>query len=592
MVLGTQCLSLPPQGLLAEVEDDTAPGRQGKAAAGRRCTTAAPKVVPQPAKQISIPPKSACSPAASLTSRITGKESEALLELLLSDDVAAASEAQMAPTTAQAAASTAAGSACGNPTSTSTSNGPQQVPVVQVSTSSAPSVGDTQQPEEEAGTPAECSTGSLVPSAVAAPASCSSSDVLDDVIGLLNAPEVAADLASQHPSPSCSSHQTQQEQCRNMPEAQSGPSLSQQVQPLHQPLGGSNSLPQAACREAHRQSWARPPEQQQEALRAAAVKHESINAAWRGFYSYWGPHAASTIQHYWRAYRARQQYLQLQAAAVVLQAVCRGHLLRASSSNLLRLHRKEQRQQQRQLELERQQQRAQQQRGREERERRQQQERLQEQREREAALVLQCAVRGWAARRLLADLAVAAAAAAVHAAVGAGLPDEGDCAGSAMSAVPSTCSRASDSTDSCSNSRGSSRQSHSRGSAQSSCSLDASAAAVAACRDHEGMQQQQEWQEPEQGAYVEQQQQQHSLPGLVIRHAAEARTASHRGDSQQAGTDCREDLARQLVQRAGQLGVVEGMHAAQLATRALMASSSSRQLQSAMQAVRAARPTM
>jgi myosin heavy subunit len=329
------------------------------------------------------------------------------------------------------------------------------------------------------------------------------------------------------------------------------------------------------------------------------VKHESINAAWRGFYSYWGPHAASTIQHYWRAYRARQQYLQLHAAAVVLQAACRGHLLRASSSNVLRLHREEQRQQQ--LELEKQQQREQQHLEREARERQQQQERLQEQRERtvqqqrqtDAAVVLQSAVRGWAARQLLEDLAAAAAAAAaaVQAVSSAAVLDEGGSAEDDMSAVPSTCSRASDSTDSCSNSRGSSRQSHSRGSTQSACSLDApaaAAAAVAACTDMDGMQQ--EWQE--QAAFCKEQQQQYSLPGLVIRHAAEARTASHGGDSLPAGSDCREDLARQLVQRAGQLGVVEGMQAAQLATRALMASSSSRQLQSAMQAVRAARPTM
>jgi hypothetical protein len=80
------------------------------------------------------------------------------------------------------------------------------------------------------------------------------------------------------------------------------------------------------------------------------------------------------------------------------------------------------------------------------------------------------------------------------------------------------------------------------------------------------------------------------LPGLVIRHAAETRTAGH--DMEGPGRGCKQELAKQLVQRAGQLVVCEGQQAADLATRTLMASSSSRQLQSALQVVRAARPTM
>lgn len=276
--------------------------------------------------------------------------------------------------------------------------------------------------------------------------------------------------------------------------------------------------------------------------------------------------------------------MRLKEAAVVLQAFSRGHLLRMGPDNALRLHREEQQRQQqlRRQELELQQQLEREARQRELMMQRQQVEReavQQRQREQEAALVLQCAVRGRAARLLLVALAAAAAEAAVK--------QRAD----SMSSVPSTCSRASDSTDSCS--RGSSRQSHSRGSTV--CSIQASAAPSMTCKgleeanaeaDADGFQQQQQWEGLQE---MEQNEPQYVLPGLVIRHAAEKRTASHGGD---AGAECREELARQLVQRAGQLGVVEGLHAAELATRTLMASSSSRQLKSAMQAVRIARPTM
>jgi hypothetical protein len=107
--------------------------------------------------------------------------------------------------------------------------------------------------------------------------------------------------------------------------------------------------------------------------------------------------------------------------------------------------------------------------------------------------------------------------------------------------------------------------------------------------DPEDFQQQRQQPQCEDQHELQQDVPEYVLSALVIRHAAEKRTASHGGD---AGVECREVLARQLVQRAGQLGAVEGLHAAELAARTLMASSSARQLKSAMQAVRSARPTM
>lgn len=58
------------------------------------------------------------------------------------------------------------------------------------------------------------------------------------------------------------------------------------------------------------------------------------------------------------------------------------------------------------------------------------------------------------------------------------------------------------------------------------------------------------------------------------------------------GHDCQEDIARQLLQRAEQLGTAEGCKAADLGARTMMASSSSRQLHAAMHAVKTARPTI
>jgi hypothetical protein len=314
-------------------------------------------------------------------------------------------------------------------------------------------------------------------------------------------------------------------------------------------------MPPAACREAHRQAFVRPLHQQQEELRAAATKHASINRAWEGFYNFWGPRAASTIQQAWRAYKARQRHLQLREAAVALQSLCRGHLVRTGPRNLLRLQREQQRQEQ-------------------------EQQRQQQQQEREvleAATVLQCVVRGWAARRARCCLAAASAAAA---AAVEEVPAVKQLSSSISSVPSSTTCRASDSTDSCS--RGSSRQSHSRGS--NGCSSEASAAAHPCSLLEAG--DETEWQETEpSSAYV--------LPGLLIRHAAEKRTASHGGAD--AG-QCKEELARQLVERAGQLGAAEGQKAAELGTRSLLVCSSARELKSAMQVAgcgcRSARPTM
>lgn len=392
--------------------------------------------------------------------------------------------------------------------------------------------------------------------------------MLDDVIGLLNAPGVMPDKTSS-----------------TRDELQPSQSQPQQQQQEQRPASTLSPLPPAACREAHRQAFVRPLHQQQEELRAAATKHASINRAWEGFYAFWGPRAASTIQQCWRAYKARQRHAQLRGAAVVLQALCRGHLVRTGPSNLLRL----QREQQQQLEL-KQQQELQQEQCQKEWEARQQELLLlqqaadreaaqqQQERELEAATVLQCAVRRWAARRTRCCLATTAAAAADGAAAAAEVPAVKQRAGSISSAPSSTTS---DSTDSCS--RGSSRQSHSRGS--NGCSSEASVAAHPCSLTEAVDEAEQEWQAMEPcSAYV--------LPGLLIRHAAEKRTASHGGD----GAQCKEELARQLVQRAGQLGAAEGLQAAELGTRSLLVCSSVRQLKSAMQAARcgcrSARSTM
>ena len=272
-----------------------------------------------------------------------------------------------------------------------------------------------------------------------------------------------------------------------------------------------------------------------------------------------------------------------------------------SQANLLRVHREQQQiLQQKQQEADRQQQLLL---------------RLQEQ----AAIALQCVVRGWLAkcqRRALeaaaAETAAAAAAvitAAVHAGAveqavpAAGVASASNCeAVPCVSSVPSVCSRGSDS--SCSS--GSSRQNHSRGSTV--CSLDvappattgpsstpsADAVTTNDSMPHAAEQRCQSQpvadssQQP--AVYSEADSVQYELPGLVIRSTAEMRSASHGGVTE-AGVNCREDLARQLVQRAGQLGVCEGQRVADIATRAVMASSSFRQLPAAMGAVRTARTT-
>jgi hypothetical protein len=205
----------------------------------------------------------------------------------------------------------------------------------------------------------------------------------------------------------------------------------------------------------------------------------------------------------------------------------------------------------------------------------------------QAAVTLQCVVRCYLARRLHASLAVSAGA-QQHAIV---TPICSDCTCPSISASPSTCSRASDSSTSASSSRGSSRPCSgstvcSSGDPTGSDSGPVKQQGEISCQQEGPGQQQQQLQEghaTQEALLVE-------LPGLVIRHAAETRTAAH--DKEGPGRDCKQELAKQLVQRAGQLVVCEGQQAADLATRTLMASSSSRQLQSALQVVRAARPTM
>jgi hypothetical protein len=130
--------------------------------------------------------------------------------------------------------------------------------------------------------------------------------------------------------------------------------------------------------------------------------------------------------------------------------------------------------------------------------------------------------------------------------------------------------------------------------AAASCSLaDDAVVVVSTAKDASGQQtQQQQQQQQQQWAGLQEPSQENLqclLPELVIRSAADTRTASH-GGCAAAGQDCREGVSRQLVQRAGQLGVIEGAQAADLATRALLASSSARQLKS-MCMVKSARVT-
>lgn len=63
------------------------------------------------------------------------------------------------------------------------------------------------------------------------------------------------------------------------------------------------------------------------------------------------------------------------------------------------------------------------------------------------------------------------------------------------------------------------------------------------------------------------------------------RTASHGGKAE-AGSCCQEAVARQLVERAGQLGSCEGRQTAELGARTVMVSSSFREFQSALGAVK------
>jgi hypothetical protein len=79
---------------------------------------------------------------------------------------------------------------------------------------------------------------------------------------------------------------------------------------------------------------------------------------------------------------------------------------------------------------------------------------------------------------------------------------------------------------------------------------------------------------------------------LVIRSAADMRTATQHGDGcSSAGAACTEHLARQLVWRAEELQVSEEMQQADLALRTSMAGSSFRKLQEAMAVVKSRRDT-
>jgi hypothetical protein len=79
---------------------------------------------------------------------------------------------------------------------------------------------------------------------------------------------------------------------------------------------------------------------------------------------------------------------------------------------------------------------------------------------------------------------------------------------------------------------------------------------------------------------------------LVIRSAADTRTATQHGDgSSIAGAACTEQLAKQLVWRAGELKAGEELQQAGLALRTSMAGSSFRKLQEAMAVVKSRRDT-
>lgn len=328
---------------------------------------------------------------------------------------------------------------------------------------------------------------------------------------------------------------------------------------------------------------------------SSGLKQESVNAAWRGYYQCHGQAAARVIQRRWRAYRARQQYQQQKTAAVVLQACCRGWHVRTITAHALRV-----RQQERQQKL-------------------LQQQSLNQQRQqrKDAALALQCCVRGWLARRLLQQLTVAnteeAAAvrttgtetAAQHTQVVAGCTvssavDDGHQRGSRNRSSSSIVNNAAQMHTSNSSGRSSnecgtdgrpastshtnSQQPHKNSNAcdgtQYSCRAGRSSsrqptsgpvAAARAC-----------------GAVCSE------LPTrqLVIRSAADMRTAMQHGDgSNSVGAKCVEQLAREIVWRAGELEVEEVQQQVDLSIRTLVAGSSFKKLQEAMVMVKFSRVT-
>jgi hypothetical protein len=312
-----------------------------------------------------------------------------------------------------------------------------------------------------------------------------------------------------------------------------------------------------------------PAQQHQPGLLEAARRVSTISEVWQGYYEYWGPHAAATIQHAWRGFRARQRFLQERAAATALQACVRGTQVRQREANPLRRHRQEQRQLQATAEQEAAQ-------------------RLQEQ----AALMLQCCVRRQLAcvapqqlrqrQQQQQQLQDAVCAVAVDACTSAS-----SCGSDAVAPASSAASASTD---------GASMVLWQQHGGSSSCSSSGSVVSSRCCsREAGSCCEASEQQPPQQDSCVSEAQQRvkpaphrvpaFTLPDLVVRCAADARTAS--GGDDLTGAACQERLARELCARAAVLQRRESAKQAGLASRTLLVKASGqRELSVAMQVVK------
>lgn len=76
-------------------------------------------------------------------------------------------------------------------------------------------------------------------------------------------------------------------------------------------------------RQQRQQQQLQQQRQQQQPGPQRPSSKEAVCAAWQGYYQYWGPGAATTIQRHWRGWCTRRQLQRQHKAVTCIQAAWR-----------------------------------------------------------------------------------------------------------------------------------------------------------------------------------------------------------------------------------------------------------------------------